>query len=160
MNQLFVSGGQSTGASGSASVLPMNIQGWFPLGLTGLIFLQSKGLSRVLSSTTVQKHQFFWCSKAFSLLYGWSNSHIHTWLHSNHSFDCTDLCQQRDPTSPSWRKSVLNIHWKDWCRSGNSNTWPPDAKNWVVGKDPDAGKDWSWEEKGRQRMRMLDGITD
>ena len=70
MNRLFASGGQSIGASGSASVLPMNIQGWFPLGLTGLIFLQSKGLSRVLSSTTVQKHQFFWCSKAFSLLDG------------------------------------------------------------------------------------------
>ena len=53
------SGGQSIGASASASVLPMNIQDWFPLGLTGLIFLQSRGLSRVFSSTTVQKHQFF-----------------------------------------------------------------------------------------------------
>ena len=56
---LFTSGGQSIGASASASVLPMNIQGWFPLGLTGLIPLQSKGLSRVFSSTTVQEHQFF-----------------------------------------------------------------------------------------------------
>ena len=52
-------GGQSIGASTSASVLPMNIQGCFPLGLTGLISLQSKGLSRVFSNTTVQKHQFF-----------------------------------------------------------------------------------------------------
>ena len=57
MSQLFTSGGQSIGAS--ASVLPMNIQNWFPLGLTGLMSLQSKGLSRVFSSTTVQKHQFF-----------------------------------------------------------------------------------------------------
>ena len=57
MNWLFASGVQSIGAS--ASVLPMNIQGWFPLGLTGLISLQSKGLSRVFSNTTVQKHQFF-----------------------------------------------------------------------------------------------------
>ena len=56
---VFVSGGQSTGASASASVVPMNIQDWFPLGLTGLISLQSKGLSRVFSNTTLQKHQFF-----------------------------------------------------------------------------------------------------
>ena len=59
MNQFFTSGGQCIGVSASASVLPMNIQGWFPLGLTGLIFLQSKGLSRAFSNTTVQKHQFF-----------------------------------------------------------------------------------------------------
>ena len=59
MIQFFTSGGQSTGASASASVLPGNIQDWFPLGLTDLISLQSKELSRVLSNTTVQKHQFF-----------------------------------------------------------------------------------------------------
>ena len=58
VSQLFTSGGQSIGASASASVLPMNIQGWFPLGLTDLISLQSKGLSRVFSST-IQKPQFF-----------------------------------------------------------------------------------------------------
>ena len=57
MNQLFPSGGQSTGVLASASVLLMNIQGWFPLGLTGLIFLLSKGLSRVFSSTTIRRHQ-------------------------------------------------------------------------------------------------------
>ena len=56
MSQLFASSGQSTGASASATVLPMNIQGWFPLGLTGLTSLQSKGLTRVFSSATVQKH--------------------------------------------------------------------------------------------------------
>ena len=59
MSQFFPSGGQRIGASASASVLPMSIQGWFPLGLTGLISLQSKGLSRVFSKTTVQKDQFF-----------------------------------------------------------------------------------------------------
>ena len=73
MTQLFASSGQSIGAS--ASVLPMNIQGWSPLGLTDWISLQSKGLSRVFSSTTVRKHQFF--STQPSL---WSNSHSHTWL--------------------------------------------------------------------------------
>ena len=59
MSQFFTSGGQSIGVSASASVLPMNIQDWFPLGSTGWISLQSKGLSRVFSKTTVQKHQFF-----------------------------------------------------------------------------------------------------
>ena len=58
-NQFFVSGGQSIGASASASVLPINTQDWFPLGLTGLISLQSKGLSRVFSNITIQKHQLF-----------------------------------------------------------------------------------------------------
>ena len=59
MSQFFASGSQSIGVSASASVLPMNIKDWFPLGLTGWISLQSKGLSRVFSNTTVQKHQFF-----------------------------------------------------------------------------------------------------
>ena len=75
MSQFFTSGGQSIGASVLASVLPMNIQDWSPLGWTGLISLQSKGLSRVFSNPTVQKHQFF--SAQLSL---WSNSHIHTRL--------------------------------------------------------------------------------
>ena len=75
MSQFFASGGQITGVSASASVLPMNIQDWFPLGWTGRISLQSKGLSRVFSNTTVQKHQLF--GARLSL---WSNSHIHTWL--------------------------------------------------------------------------------
>ena len=66
----------------STSVLPMNIQDWFPLGLTGLISLQSKGLSVVFSSTTIQKHQFFSAQPSL-----WSNSHIHTWPLENHSFD-------------------------------------------------------------------------
>ena len=75
MSQLLVSGSQSIGASASAPVLPMNIQGWFPLRLTGLISLQSKGLSRIFSNTTVRKHQFFGTQSSL-----WSNSHIHTWL--------------------------------------------------------------------------------
>ena len=75
MSQFFASGGQSIGVSASASVLPMNIQDRFPLGLTYLISLQSKGLSRVFSSTTVQKHQFF--GTHLSL---WSNSYIQTRL--------------------------------------------------------------------------------
>ena len=91
MSRLFTSGGQIIGASASASVLPMNIQGWFPLGLTGLISLLSKGFSRLFSSTTVQKHQFFGAQPSW-----WSNSHIRTWLWKNYSFDYMDLCWQSD----------------------------------------------------------------
>ena len=75
VSQFFASGGQTIGTSASASIFSMNIKDWFPLGLTGLISLQSKGLLRVFSSTTVQKHQFF--SAQISL---WFNAHIHTWL--------------------------------------------------------------------------------
>ena len=75
MSQLFASGGQSIGVSVSASVLPVNTQDWSPLGWTGWISLQSKGLSRVFSNTTVQKHQFFGIQ-----LSSQSNSHIHSWL--------------------------------------------------------------------------------
>ena len=75
LSQVFTSCGQSIGASASASFLPVNIQNWFPLGLTGWISLQSKGLSRVFSNTKVQNHQFF--SAQLSL---WYSSHIHTWL--------------------------------------------------------------------------------
>ena len=75
MSQFFTSGGRSIGVSASASVLPMNIQDWLPLGLTGWISLQSKGLSGVFSSTTIQKHQFFSAQPSL-----WSNSHICAWL--------------------------------------------------------------------------------
>ena len=75
MSHLFTSGGQNIRVSASASVLPMNTQDWSPLGWTGWISLQSKGLSRVFSNTTVQKHQFFGVQ-----LSSQSNSHIHTWL--------------------------------------------------------------------------------
>ena len=80
--QLFAWGGQSIGVSALASVLPMKTQDWSPSEWTGWISLQSKGLSRVFSNTTVQKHQFFGVQLSL-----WSNSHIHTWLLRNHSSD-------------------------------------------------------------------------
>ena len=89
MSWLFMSSGQSIEASASVSVFPMNIQGCFPLGLTGLISLQSKGLSRVFFNTTVWKHQFFG-----------DQSSLHpvlTFIHDywkNHSFGYTDFCWQ------------------------------------------------------------------
>ena len=75
MSQLFTWDGQSIWVSDSTSVPPMNIQNWFPLGWTGWTSLQSKGLSRVFSNTTVKKHQFFGAQLSL-----YSNSHIHTWL--------------------------------------------------------------------------------
>ena len=108
------SGGQSIGASASASFLPMNIQGWFPLGLTGLISLQSTGLSKVFSNTIVQKHQFFGTQPTLR-----SNSHITTiilikiwrdWddekLQHNHIFNSWDQNWNQDF---SFQNSVLTI---------------------------------------------------
>ena len=82
MSQVFTWGGQSTGVSALASILPKNTQVWSPLEWTGWISLQSKGLSRVFSNTTIQKHQFFGAQLSL-----YSNSHIHTWLLENHSLD-------------------------------------------------------------------------
>ena len=91
MSRLFASGGQSIGASTSASVLPMTIQDWFSLGWTGWISLLSKGLSRVFSSTTLWEHHFFGAQPFLR-----SNSHIHSWLLEKPQFDYMDLCRQRD----------------------------------------------------------------
>ena len=91
MSQLFSSGGQSIGVSASASVLPVNIQGWFPLGLTGLISLLSKGLSRVFSKTKFESIN----SSLLSLLYGPTLKSVRDYW-KNHSFDYMNFCWQRD----------------------------------------------------------------
>ena len=91
MNWLSASGGQSIGASASATGLPMNTQGWFPLGLTGLISLQSKELSRVFSSPQLKSTN----SLTFSLLYDPTLTPVHAYW-KNHSFDYVDLCRQSD----------------------------------------------------------------
>ena len=111
MSQLLASGGQSIGAFASASVLRMNFQGWFPLGLTGLIFLMSKGLSRVFSSTAIQKHHFFSAQSSVCPIL----TSIHDyWI--NHSFDYMDLCQQSVIINdiyinPTWFYKTM----KWWC---------------------------------------------
>ena len=89
MNQLFTWGGQSIGVSASISVLPMNIQDWFPLWWTGWISLQSKGLSKVFSNTTIKKHQFFGAHCLYSL----ALTSIHDYW-ENRSLDYTDICWQ------------------------------------------------------------------
>ena len=91
MSQLFASGGQRIGASASTPVLPVNTQDWFPLGRTSWISLQSKGLSRVFSNITVQKHQFFGTEPS---LYPTLTSIYDNW--KNHSLDEMDLCWQSD----------------------------------------------------------------
>ena len=99
VSQFFASGGWSIGVSASASVLPVNIQDWFPFKWTGLISLQSKGLSRVFSNTAIQKRLFFGAQLSL-----WYDSHIHTWCDGSwkkpywksHSFDWMDLCWQSD----------------------------------------------------------------
>ena len=89
MSQLFAPGGQSIGAS--ESVLPMNIQGWFPLGLTGLTSLQSKGLSSVFSNTTIQKNQFFGVQQFLMIQF------LHLWMITGKTIALTtDLCWQTD----------------------------------------------------------------
>ena len=123
VSRLFTSGGQSIGASASASVLATNIKGWFPLGLTGLISLLSKGLSRVFSSTTVWKHQVF--NAQPRLWSTWSSSH--TWLMQklsvqfSHSVVSDSLrpheSQQARPPCPS-PTPQLHLDWgpsSQWC---------------------------------------------
>ena len=88
MSQFFAPGGQSIGVSASTSLLPMNIQDWFPLGLTGWISLQSQGLSRVFSNTTVQKASILQCLAIFTVP---TLTSTHEYW-KNHSFVLMDLC--------------------------------------------------------------------
>ena len=129
MSQFFTSGGQSIGVSASASVLPMNIQDWFPLRFTVWISFQFKGLSKVFSNTTFQKHQFF--GTQLSL---WFNSHFHTWQPENYSFDKTDMCQQ----VMSWTTPLFNSMklWAMPCRASQNGQAMVESseKMWSTGK--------------------------
>ena len=132
----------------------MNIQDWFPLGLTGLVCLQSKGLSRVFSSTTVQKHQFFGTQPSLG-----SNSHIRAWLLRKTIVLTIQTCKEIKPVNPKG-----NLSWIFFGRAdGEAETpilWPPDAKNWFIGKDPVSSGSW-WctgkpgvlQSMGSQRVR-------
>ena len=138
MSPFFASGGQSTGASASASVLPMNIQGWFPLGLTGLISLRSKGLSRVFSNTTVQKNQFF--GTQLFLYITW------TARRSNQS-----ILKEISP-GISLDRMMLKLklqYFGHLMRRADS-----------LEKTLMLGGIGGRRRRGRQRMRWLDGITD
>ena len=143
MSQLFTWGGQSTGISASTSVLPMNTQDWSPLGWTGWISSQSKGLSRVFSKTTVRKHQFFGAQ-----LSSQSNSHIHTWLTGKDCDAGRDWGQEEKGTTvdemTGWHHR-LNGHEFEWtpgvgdgqgslacCNSwGRKESDPTERLNWT-----------------------------
>ena len=86
---------------------------------------------------------------------GWASKNwcFQTVLNEESSWESLGL--QGDPTSPSLMKSVLNIHWKDWCWSWSSNIWPPDAKSQFTGKNPDAGKGWGQDEKWATEDEMV-----
>ena len=101
MSQLFAWGGQSIGVSAPASVLPMNTQDWSPLGWTGWISLQAKGLSRVFSNTTVQKHQFFGVQ-----LSSQSNSHNHIWPLEKHNI-CGLIREKQDKKEGLFKHSPV-----------------------------------------------------
>ena len=119
-----------------------------------------------------EQRQYFANKGPSSQGYGFSSSLVwmceldykESWMPKNWCFwtvvlektlECPLDCKQIQPVHPKG-KSVLSILWKDGCWSWNFNT----LATWLIGKDPDAGKDWRWEEKGWQRMRWLDGITD
>ena len=124
----FTSGGQSIGVSASTSVLPMSTQGWFPLGWTGWISLQSEGLSSVFSNTTVQKHQFFGAQ-----LSSQSNSHIHTWLLEKPVY--ADANYPRLPFENRWNTYSLNLsfthNWEFFsCIISRIVSVPKSSKDW------------------------------
>ena len=123
MSQLFTSGGQTIGASASASVFLINIQGWFPLGLTGLISLQSKGFSGVFSSTTIWKHQFF--SAQLPL---WPNSHV--LLSVKAEVLIKEWFQRSQPLAFAHTyKMLIFLTWTVWFSLINSNL----LKLWLLG---------------------------
>ena len=119
MSQLFASGGQNIGVSASTSVLPMNIQDWFPLGLTDLISSLSKGLSRVFSNTTVQKHKFFGAQ-----LSSQSNSRIHTWLlekpQNSHVINTCYCTYTRKATKNLFKRLILTAVVKNGKQLGST----------------------------------------
>ena len=157
MSQLFASGGQSIGVSTSTSVYPMNTQNWSPLGWTGWISLQSKGLSRVLSNTTVQKHQFF-CTYSQSYLF--FSSHVQMWeLDHKEGRTPKNWCfwtvLEKTLENPLHSKEIKSVTPKGnqpWIFIGRTDVealilWSPDVKSWLTRKVPDAGKGWRQKEK-------------
>ena len=125
MGQFFASCGQNIGVSVSAPVLPMNIQDWFPLGWTGWISLQSMGLSRVFWTVVLEKT-----------------------LQS--PLDCKEIQPVHSKGDQSWV-----FIGRTGAETETPILWPRDAKNWLNRKDPDAGKDWRQEEKGKTEDEMV-----
>ena len=166
-SQLFVSGGQSTGASASASVLPVNSQSWFPLGLTGWISLLSKELSIVFyywaaaSESCPGRHQEPSVLRQLGAWPSWMNElglvsllHSGAWVQGARFH--TSMVLEKTLESPLDCKEIQPVHPKGnqpWVFIGRTDTeaeapilWTPNAKSWLIGKDPDAGRDGGQEE--------------
>ena len=138
MSFLFASGDQNIAASATTSVLPMSIQGWFPLRCTGWISAVH-GTLKSLQQHHSLKASVIQCSAFFMV----------------------QLSQPYITTRKTIALIILNIHWKDWCWSWNSNILANDVKNWILGKDLDPVKKIEGRRRrGQQKMRWLDGITD
>ena len=169
MSHFFSSGGQSIGFSALASVLPKDIQDWFPLGWTGWISLQSKGLSRVFSNTTVQRH-YFTNKSLYCQNYIFSSSNVwmlqldykKSWVLKNWCFWTVVLektlespldYKEIKPVNPKGNQSWIFIGRTD-AEAETSILWLSDVKNWIIWKDPDAGKDWR-EEKATTQDKMV-----
>ena len=129
-------------------VLPMNIQDWFPLGLAGLISLQSKGLSGVFSNTWTNSY-----ASSFQIISSGKYVKQDTWIMKATS-GSSWFTNFWSLASRIWGITLLACEWAQFFGSLNI-LWPPDAKNWLNGKDPDAGKDWRWEEKGTTEDEMV-----
>ena len=129
---LFASGDQNIGVSATASVLPMSIQGWFPLRFTGWISA-IHGTLKSLHQHHSMKASVIQCS----------------------SFFMVQLLKPYVTTRKTIALIILNIHWKDWCWSWNSNILANDAKNWILGKDLDPVQDWRQEEKETTEDEMV-----
>ena len=188
MSPLFALGGQSIGTSTSASVLPMNIQGWFPLGLTALISLLSKGPSRVFSSTTVLRHQFFGAQHikeqrhhfvdkdAYSQSYGFSSSHVwmweldhkEGWVPKNGCFEfwCWRRLLRRPWTARRSNQSILKETNSEYSLQGLMLKLKLQYFVYLMWRADSLektlmlGKIEDKRRRGQQRMRWLDAITD
>ena len=177
--QPFEWGGQSIGVWASASVLPMNTQDWSLLGWTGWISLQSKGLSRVFSNTAVQKQarhhikkqrHYFANKGSSSQGYGFSCGHVWMWeLYYKESWALKNWCfwtvvLEKTLENPLDCKEIQPVHPKGdqpWVFIGRTDAeaqipilCPPHEKRWLIGKDPDAWRDWGQEEKGMTEDEM------
>ena len=125
MSQLFASGGQNIGASASTAVFPMNTQELFPLGWTGWISLQSKGLSSIFSNTTVQKHQFF---SAQLFFYGPIIYYVFRTVVLENTLESLLDCKEIQPVLPKGNQSWVFIGRTD-AEGETPILWPPDAKS-------------------------------
>ena len=167
MSQLSTSGGQSIGVSASTSVPPMNTQDWFPLGWTGWVSLQSKGLRQHIKK---QKHYFAEKCPS-SQRYGFSSSQVWMWeLDSKEGWASKNLwfwtvllektlesaldCNEIQPVHPKGNQSWIFIVRPD-AEAEAPTLWPPDAKNLLAGKNPNTGEDWRQEEQGMTEDDMV-----